>query len=209
MHPMDLHNLITIIAIGVASNLDNAGVGVAYGVRKIYISPLSNLIIAVISFLATLVAGYFGNWLSHWISPFVGNITGAVIIIAVGVWVLWQPYIGKKGIPKEEKPKKKNFITNLLRRPEDADFDQSNSIGLMESAVLGVALSINALAGGFDAGVTKLNILETAAWVGLFSFLLLGFADYLGEKYAAEKLKDKASWISGILLILIGFHQML
>lgn len=208
MRPMDLHSLITIAAIGVASNLDNAGVGMAYGVRKIYISHVSNFIIAFISFLATFIAGYFGNWISHWISPFVGNLAGAIIIISVGVWVLWQPYLGKKEAPKK-KLKKRSFITDLLRRPEEADFDKSNSISLKESLILGIALSINALAGGFDAGVTNLSILETAAFVGAFSFILLGLAAYLGEKYAAEKLKQNANLISGILLIGIGIHQML
>lgn len=210
MQPMDLHSLITIIAIGIASNLDNAGVGIAYGVRKIYISTFSNFMIALISFTGTLIAGYFGIWISQWVPHFVGNVIGATVIISVGVWVLWQPFIGKKERKKEpEKIKRKNFITGLLRRPEEADFDQSKSLSIFESIVLGIALSINALAGGLDAGLTKLSVLYTSLSVGIFSFILLGLSAYVGEKYGAEKLKSKASLIAGLLLIFIGFRQML
>ena len=207
---MDLHSFITIIAIGIASNLDNAGVGIAYGVRKIYISHFSNFMIAIISFTGTLISGYFGNWISHWVPHFVGNVIGAIVMISVGVWVLWQPFIGKKERKSEPvEVKKKNFITDLLRRPEEADFDQSKSLGIFESIVLGIALSINALAGGLDAGLTKINVLYTSISVGIFSFLLLGLSCYLGDKFGAEKLKGKATLISGLLLIFIGFRQMI
>lgn len=210
MQPMDLHSLITIIAIGIASNLDNAGVGIAYGVRKIYISHFSNFMIALISFTGTLIAGYFGHWISQWVPHFVGNVIGAIIMIAVGVWVLWQPFIGKKERKREPvEIKKKNFITDLLRRPEEADFDQSKSLSTFESIVLGIALSINALAGGLDAGLTKINVLYTSLSVGIFSYFLLGLSFYLGQRYGAEKLKGKATLISGLLLIYIGFRQIL
>jgi len=207
---MDLHSLFTIIAIGIASNLDNAGVGIAYGVRKIYISTFSNFIIAIISFTGTLIAGWFGSWISQWIPPFVGNVIGATIMISVGVWVLWQPYLGKKERKKEpEKVKKKNLITGLLRRPEEADFDKSQSLSIFESIILGIALSINALAGGLDAGLTKISVFYTSLSVGVFSFLLLGLSAFVGEKFGAEKLKSKATLISGLLLIYIGFRQIL
>ena len=47
----DSMNLIfLLVLIGISANLDNLGVGIAYGVRRINIPPLSNLIIAVIAF---------------------------------------------------------------------------------------------------------------------------------------------------------------
>lgn len=52
--------LFSIFLIGIASNLDNAGVGIAYGIRKIRISWLNNFIIAFFGFLFTLLAGFLG-----------------------------------------------------------------------------------------------------------------------------------------------------
>ena len=47
-----------------ASNLDNAGVGIAYGIRKIRISWFNNFIIAFLV-LFTLLAGFLGTGLRY------------------------------------------------------------------------------------------------------------------------------------------------
>ncbi|MBW4838108.1 MAG: sporulation membrane protein YtaF [Paenibacillaceae bacterium] len=203
---MGSYSLLAVIAIGLASNLDNAGVGIAYGVRKIRIPWYSNLAIAIISFLATLVSGFFGSWLSSWIHPWIGQLLGTVVIVGVGVWVLLQPFLEKKITSVQEEDV--NPLTRLLRNPEEADKDSSKSINLGESVVLGIALAMNALAGGFNAGITHLNVWYTSLSVGLFSYLLLAACAGFGEKFAAEKFGNRATVISGLLLILIGIHQL-
>ncbi|RCX20546.1 putative sporulation protein YtaF [Fontibacillus phaseoli] len=204
---MNTFSLWAVIAIGLASNLDNAGVGIAYGARKIHIPWYSNLAIALISFLATLLSGLFGNWIAIWIHPWIGQWIGTIVIVAVGVWVLLQPFVEKKAaIPPENDPP---ILTRLLRNPEEADRDSSKSLSLGESLLLGIALAMNALAGGFNAGITHLNVFYTSLSVGVFSYLLLALCAGFGEKYAAEKLGNRATVISGLLLILIGLHQIL
>jgi putative sporulation protein YtaF len=200
-------SLLAILAIGVASNLDNAGVGIAYGVRKIKIPWYSNMMIALISLLATGIAGFAGHVISKVITPLAANLMGTFVMITVGIWVMIQPY--RKTKPAQPSKQLIGFMTRLLQKPEEADFDQSSTISLTESMFLGIALALNALAGGFDAGVTTLNIWGTALSVGLFSYLLLWLAAYLGERYAAERLGDKAAIVAGIMLILVGIHQIL
>ncbi|WP_019635994.1 sporulation membrane protein YtaF [Paenibacillus fonticola] len=202
---MSSYNLLAIIAIGLASNLDNAGVGIAYGARKIRIPWYSNLAIALISFLATLVSGLFGNIISAWIHPWIGQLIGTIVIVGVGVWVLLQPYMEKKTLQEDGST---NSFTRLLQNPVEADKDSSQSISLAESLLLGVALAMNALAGGFNAGITQLNIYYTSISVGVFSFILLALCAGFGEKFAAERLGQRATVISGLLLIFIGFRQM-
>lgn len=201
---MSSYSLIAMLAIGIASNLDNAGVGIAYGVRKIRIPWYSNLSIAFISLLATFLSGVFGSWISLWVNPWIGQFIGTVVIVGVGIWVLFQPFVDKKPPVVDQN----STLTRLLRNPEQADKDSSQSISLGESIFLGVALAMNALAGGFNAGITHLNISLTSISVGAFSFLLLGVCSLLSEKYAAERLGNRATVISGLLLILIGIHQM-
>ncbi|MEK5438222.1 MULTISPECIES: hypothetical protein [Paenibacillus] len=46
---------LSIIIIGLASNLDNLGIGVSFGARSTRITPFSNLIIAVLSILAIVM----------------------------------------------------------------------------------------------------------------------------------------------------------
>jgi putative sporulation protein YtaF len=192
--------LLAILLIGIASNLDNAGVGLAYGVRKIRIPFWANFIIALISFLATAISGFFGNYVSKFLPSSIANILGMGVLVIVGVWVLYQPF--------RKHSNSDGTMLKILQNPEEADWDRSKSIGFWESVVLGIALAMNALAGGFDAGVTGLSILITAMSVGIFSLLLLGIAAHIGEKYIINKLGDYATVVAGVLLILIGIHQL-
>ncbi|MFB5189260.1 manganese efflux pump [Alicyclobacillus fastidiosus] len=197
---MHVSPLLEIVWIGLASNLDNGGVGVAYGVRQVRIPWLPNLVIAIISFAGTLFAGLFGNVITHWVAPFIDNLVGAIVIICVGIGVLLQPFL-------KLHPQSRSKIVRIIFSPEEADFNKNNHISLTESIVLGIALSMNALAGGFDAGITQLNILYTSIFVGVFSFLLLWVGTFIGKKFAANRLGDHATIVAGILLILIGIEQ--
>jgi putative sporulation protein YtaF len=202
---MLLNHLMQVVLIGIASNLDNAGVGIAYGVRGIRISKSANFMIAMISFLMTLLSGIVGAWLSMYISSFVSHLIGAVVIVSVGIYVLYQPFRKRTTVVISTNH---NLIQRILQQPEEADLDQSKTISFKESLILGIALGINALAGGFDAGVTHLHVLSTSVAVGFFSFTVLGLTDYVGRKYFAVKFDRLATTLSGILLILIGLYQI-
>lgn len=200
------YNWLAILAIGLASNLDNAGVGIAYGVRKIRIPWYSNLAMSIISALGALLFGLFGNVIAFYVRPWVSHLVGSAVIISVGIWVLLQAY--KEADAARTVCDSSGSFSRLLRNPEEADKDSSQSISLNESIILGAALAMNAFAGGFSAGVIHLNIWFTALSVGIFSYLLSTLSTWFGEKYAAEKLGGRATIISGILLILIGICQL-
>jgi len=191
---MSTASLFSIFLIGIASNLDNAGVGIAYGIRKIRISWFNNFIIA-----------FFGSWISLFISDFIANLIGALVLGIIGVFVLCQPLLSKQG----EVSEKDGSVMGILRNPENADFDRSKTISFSEALVLGVALSINNLAGGFDAGVTNLNLWWTAIISGTFSFICISGFSYIGKRFLAEYLGKWATIIAGILLILIGIDQLM
>jgi putative sporulation protein YtaF len=202
---MILEHFPEIILIGIASNLDNAGVGIAYGVRGIRISNGANFMIAVISFLMTLLSGVAGAWIAAYISTFASHLIGAFVIVSVGIYVLYQPI---RKLNKTESLTNENLIQRILRQPEEADLDHSQTISFRESLLLGIALGINALAGGFDAGVTHLDVVSTSIAVGFFSFVVLGLTDYIGRNYIAVKFDQLATILSGLLLILIGLYQI-
>ncbi|CAI8822797.1 sporulation membrane protein YtaF [Bacillus pseudomycoides] len=202
---MSTASLFSIFLIGIASNLDNAGVGIAYGIRKIRISWFNNFIIAFFGFLFALLAGFFGSWISLFISDFIANLIGALVLGIIGVFVLCQPLLSKQG----EVSEKDGSVMGILRNPENADFDRSKTISFSEALVLGVALSINNLAGGFDAGVTNLNLWWTAIISGTFSFICISGFSYIGKRFLAEYLGKWATIIAGILLILIGIDQLM
>jgi putative sporulation protein YtaF len=202
---MMLNHLMQILLIGIASNLDNAGVGIAYGVRGIRISKSANSMIAIISMLMTFVSGITGAWLSMYISSFASHLIGAIVIVSVGIYVLYQPFRKRKAV---ESHANHNLIQRILEQPEEADLDHSKTISFKESIILGSALGINALAGGFDAGVTHLHVIGTSVAVGIFSFVVISLTDHIGRKYIAVKYDQFATILSGVLLILIGIYQI-
>jgi putative sporulation protein YtaF len=206
--------LFLSILIAIAANLDNLGVGIAYGVQKIKISHIVNLIIAVISFIATWLSAVTGEAISLYLSPKVANIIGAVLLCGVGLWVISQPiitaYKANQPIVDVKLLGTRIYLgpTEILRYPERVDLDNSRDVGYWEAVLLGIALSINALAGGFDAGTVGISSLLEATLVGIFSLFTLAVGSYFGKKYAAEQLGKYATVISGTLLILIGVHQL-
>ncbi|MBY0600080.1 sporulation membrane protein YtaF [Bacillus bingmayongensis] len=203
---MSAAGLFSIFLIGIASNLDNAGVGIAYGIRKIRISWFNNFIIAFFGCLFTLLAGFFGSWISLFISDFMANLIGAIVLSVIGVFILCQPLLSKQD---DTHKKSGNMFMGILRNPESADFDKSKTISSSEALVLGISLSINNIAGGFDAGVTNLNLWWTAIVSGVFSFICISGFSYVGKKFLAEYLGKWATIIAGILLILIGIDQLM
>ena len=198
-------SIAIVCAISVASNLDNAGVGIAYGVRGVKISGTANGLIALISGVATLLAGVAGNLIIHYVPSNVATYIGGGVMMLVGLWVLTEPLRSRS----KRRLGDDIVFTRILRDPMVADFDRSKHISMGEAAILGVALALNALAGGFDAGVIHIPVWLTSFGVAIFSYLLLGFSAYVGRRYAAEKLGNKATVIAGILLLLIGIHQVM
>ncbi len=121
------------------------------------------------------------------------NLIGALVLGSIGIFVLCQPLLNKsaEGLEKERS------MIGILRNPENADFDGSKTICFSEALVLGVALSINNIAGGFDAGVTNLNLWWTAIISGAFSFICISAFSYIGKKIFCRilrKMGDNHCW---------------
>lgn len=177
------------LLIALAANIDNLGVGIAYGSRKMDISIRANLIIAFLSFLATLLAASVGSLLNKTIQLKYAGILGAVILLCVGLWIMLGP-------------------AELIHQPEKADRDCSNHLDDGEAMLLGMALSANAVAGGVDAGLVALPILIVSLFVGLFSFLTIALGCYMGRVYLAKRLGNAATNVSGLLMLAIGLYQL-
>ncbi len=195
---------ILALFTAITANLDNLGVGIAYGVRNIKVSWQANLIIAFLSFGATFFAEKIGELIKAHIALAVANLFGAALIVFVGVWVL----IGASGIKESKDFKKSRWPQAIIGRPEQADHDESHHIDWREAFVLGFALSINTLAIGIDVSMTDLPSLLMPLLVGLCSFITLWIGAYVGKKYGAEWLGQKATLLSGFLLICLGLRQL-
>ena len=79
---------VTIIIVGLAANLDNLGISISYGIRKIKIPLLSNLIICLISMVATYTSVVMGDLLTHFVPLYLANLLGSLLLCAIGILAL-------------------------------------------------------------------------------------------------------------------------
>lgn len=199
-----------ILMIALANNVDNLGARIAYSLRGITIATLINLWISVITFFITMSAAYSGTLLSGLLTKQVSSIISMLLLSAIGIWIIAEPYIKKdNGGGEEASQEGGKSIFHIMLKPEKADLDKSKHIDFKEATLLGIALSINNIGGGVSAGMIGLN----SFWVGMLS-AIVSFLAFWGGNYITVymnrwKIGNKAKVIAGILLILIGIEQVL
>ncbi|OPX91547.1 MAG: manganese efflux pump MntP [Pelotomaculum sp. PtaB.Bin013] len=218
--------LFLIVMLIISISMDSFGIGIVYGIRKIKLPFLSNLLIALLTGLSTLLAMRTGLYFFTLLPPRWAGCIGSGALIAVGVWTMlqsWAKPSENTNIEIEEKSiKEKNnnneapkafftlrikslgLLIQILKEPTTADWDYSGVIDLKEACLLGAALSLNNLAGGVAGGMAGLKPELTALLSALISFLFFLGGNRLGRSYLSRWTGEKAAYIAGLMLIIIG-----
>jgi putative sporulation protein YtaF len=212
-------NFLTILVLALSSNLDNVGVGLAYGTRKVSLPFISNLIIALITSCGTLVTMIMGKDLAAlYLKGMLADYLGGGIIVIAGIYVLIQSF--RQQSPAEEGGGRRQAgdgggylsrlkeLGRLISDPELADRDSSGCIETGEAAVLGLALTLNNLANGFAAGMLGLSPALTTGTVFVFSLLTFWVGIELGRRFVSRLWGAWASPAAGVMLILLGLYEM-
>jgi len=184
---------IAIILIGIAANLDNLGIGLAYGIKRVKIPVLSNTVIALISMIITFVAATTGSVIIDFVSPKFANLLGSFLLCVIGLWTLLSSRFSKQGI---------------LENPEVFDEDKNHIISFREAMTLGFVLSANCLAGGIALGANGISVIWTVISIGVFSFVTVATGTHFGALLTKTFIGKHSTAISGGLLILIGVIEM-
>jgi putative sporulation protein YtaF len=185
-------------------------VRLAYSIHGIRISALINFWISVITFVISFFAVLSGTLLSDFFSKQVSSIIAMLLLSAIGLWMMLEPYLGRKNPgPIAEDHGNNKSVFYILLNPEHADMDKSKHIDFKEATLLGFALSINNVGGGVSAGMIGLN----SFWVGLLSavlsFLSLWAGNYIAEVFIKWNVTNKAAVAGGLLLMAIGIKQIM
>ncbi|MED4351924.1 sporulation membrane protein YtaF [Schinkia azotoformans] len=205
-------NWLIILAFAVSSSIDNLGVGISYGIRKIQIRLGPNILIAVICFLMSMAGISFGLWLSNILPGMLPMIFGAFLLFIIGIRIILLSAPRKKGNLEEvsEPTKQPTSIKGILRNPEVADADKSGDIGWGEAIILGVALSANALTNGLGAGLLGLSPLAISLTAAIGSFISVWAGVNVGSKLADVRIGSFTvgqfgTIISGVIILIIAF----
>lgn len=204
-----MYHVLYTFLIALTNNFDNIGVRIAYSIRGIRISTLINLWISVITFVISFFAAYSGTVISGLISKGLSSLIAMSILTAVGLWMIFEPYLKKSNDHTNKSKPKEKSAGHVLLNPEDADRDDSRHIDFGEATLLGIALSINNIGGGVSAGMIGLN----SFWVGflsaVLSFVALWAGNYVAAFFVKWNLSGKATVAAGLLLIAIGVEQII
>jgi putative sporulation protein YtaF len=212
-------HFLAILLLAISCNLDNVGVGLAYGARGIGIPMASNLLIALVTAAGTGLCIVFGQQIFQVLPAEVGIMLGAVLLIGMGVWIIRQEFVaGGHRAPEALRSVPANGMTQkswlrrlilILQNPVLADRDSSGHIDLKESLLLSMALMLNNIPNGVGAGLLGLSTLLTTIMVGFLSVLTFWLGIALGRTMGVLWLGRHAGTISGVMLIVIGLAEII
>ncbi|MFT8889432.1 MAG: manganese efflux pump [Ethanoligenens sp.] len=197
---------LAIFLFALSANLDNFTVAITYGMRKIQIGPIPNLLIAGISGGGTLLFMTVGVWIGRFLPHSIADIIGSLLLIGIGIWSI-------KGAlcAKSSKPRHNNGIhlSELLDAPEKADADANGSIDLREATILAFALTINNAGLGLGASIAGVDILLTTLCTTFFSLAAIFIGCLIGKNWASRLLGRFAPLIAGIAIAALGVYELI
>ena len=216
MHSLQLG---TIFLLALACSLDNIGIGIAYGVRRLSIPFGTNLLIAVLTASGTLIVMLCGHLVTRLIHPQTAILIGGVVIVLAGAWVVLQETVWRRpekpleelqlialeGIPEVSFLRK---ILMILDNPFIADQDFSGHIDLKEGVILGLALLLNNLPIGLVAGLLGLSPLLITGSLIILSIVTIWVGISTGYCLGTHWLGRLSGPLAGAILIIIGAYEI-
>jgi putative Mn2+ efflux pump MntP len=183
------------IVLGISANTENLPVGLAYGLRGVPIGLARNLVIAVVTTVATLLPLMAGRGLRGYLPPEVPNILAGSLLVGLGIFNIW--------IERRKSGEKAAFPPGSQAKKK--------ALGLRETVVLAGALSINNVGLGFAGGFAGLDHGPVALSVCGFSILLLWLGEWLSRAVALP-LNSRFGWLrldGNLLIVGIGILVLL
>ncbi|APF24687.1 sporulation membrane protein YtaF [Clostridium butyricum] len=199
---------LSALLYSLSSNLDNLVIGIAYGVKKIKIGLISNLIIATVTSIGTLISMSVGKFISGFLPTSLTNMLGAVIIMLLGLYFLIQSIL--KLIPKSYSNSLalKN-VDEIMDYAEKSDSDNSGTLNIKEAFVVSLGLMLNNLGTGLAASITGVNVSITVICTFILSIALLMLGKSIGHNVLGSVCGKYAPLISGVLLIILGIFELI
>jgi putative sporulation protein YtaF len=203
---------LTSFWLAVSTNVDNFGVGVAYGVKRIRIGATANLLIACCNSAGTYLSMKAGDSLAEHVPPAVCSTIGSATIVLVGLWALLNNYaFGGSDSEKtaEGRPQETIQLEYISQHPEALDTDRTGHINVKEALPLAFALTISNLATGMGARLAGLDVDFLVLLMFAFSLLGIICGYYSGRIFSMALPNRWPGVVSGILLIAFGFYDLL
>lgn len=206
------------ILLAFCSTLDSLGIGITYGLKNTHILFSAKIILFISSFLVTLLSLLLGDCLEYFLPNSITDILGSIVLILIGSFMIFSCFKKEKVNTNIEENKTntqkvyKFFIrflgitVQIIRNPNNSDFDNSNNIDSKEALFLGIALSLDSIGIGISSSMLEINYFFLPLFVSIFELFFLSFGSFLGRKIKNISNIPENIWsiLAGFLLIFIG-----
>lgn len=174
--------------LAVSANIDNLGVGVAYGVKRRSIVLGHNLLIALVSGGATLLSMAAGEWLNDYMSEAFANVLSGAIMIAIGLC----------------------GVAHAMRRRSNVSpqIGPGPRTSTSEAAVLAVSLAFNNLGSGLGAGISHVSIALTAGLTAAGSMVTIAGGHLVGRRTSRAISRRRLGVTAGLIFIVVGIYEL-
>jgi len=210
-------NLFYVLLLGFAVSIDGFVAGIAYGLKNICMPMTSLLIVGITTILCTSAAMATAYILGTFINTHLAILLGALVLIMIGLFSLFQEYLTKDAIDYSTNgggvsPKLTfsigRLVVNIMADPEKADVDQSQLINPLEALFLGVALGVDNMVATFAAALMEPLPIYTPLIMGFLQIMVITAGTYTSRRFISDKLKQSFPYLPGIILIILGLVRL-
>lgn len=177
--------IVAAILFGLAANIDNLSIGIAYGVQRRRIRLVHNLSIAFATTAVTYAALLAGGQLHRHLLPSLPDWLGGAMLILLAL----------AGFVRPDRP----AGTTAMR----------GTTGWREAGYLAAALSVNNIGLAVAGGFAGMHDSVALAAIFCFSVALLSAGLFAGET-AGRRLTDalRRAWIGNAILLAAGLVML-
>lgn len=178
--------LFEIVVIGIGLAMDAFAVSICKGLSMKKIDWKKAIIVAVYFGIFQALMPVLGYFLGSTFSSFVQKVDHWIVFILLAI-------IGG----------------NMIKESADDEEEKRNDkVDVKTMLLLAIATSIDALAVGVTFAFFEVDLILAILIIGIITFMLSFLGVIIGNKFG-DKFQNKAEFIGGIILIIIGLKILL
>lgn len=182
--------MLKILSLSIILSIDALFFGLTFGLNKIKL-PIKSVIVLTITGLIIILGAIGLGDIMYSILPH-AKLIGGLILIGIGIFLTLD--------------NKSNSIKSMLRKPESTDINKNGNIEIGEAMAIGITLSIDSSA--VVIGTAYLGIfLPITIMLMQLLFLIIGIE--IGKKIKPNINSRYIAVISGLIIIILGFNQLI
>jgi putative sporulation protein YtaF len=187
-----------VLLLAIAVSVDGLGAGLACGLKGVRI-PLSSIaLMGAAAGGAVLTSMVAGALVSKVISPRLAVLSGGMLLILLGLFLLWQAGKGAE----------QGGLMGLVHDPALADTDHSGSISAREAVMLGIALALDGFGAGFGVALAGFSPAATGLAVAVVKVAFVSAGLRLGQMARSMPLK-KIKALPGLIIMVLGLLKII